>query len=113
MDHAEQARVTREAYDRLAPVWSRTTDKGPFNGLLERPAVRSLVPRPIRGASILDAGCGSGSQCEWLWWTIPPSWAVQGPGGEPYGLARRHSSQRCQTISVDELVMADGIGSDP
>lgn len=57
---------TREAYDRLAPVWSATTDDGPFNGWLERPALRSLVPRPLAGSRVLDAGCGSGAQCEWL-----------------------------------------------
>jgi len=64
--HMEHRRSTREAYDRLAPVWSETTDEGPFNGFLERPALRALVPRPITGARILDAGCGSGAQCEWL-----------------------------------------------
>lgn len=57
---------TREAYDRLAAVWSSTTDEGPFNGLLERPALRSLVPGNLRGATVLDAGCGSGAQAEWL-----------------------------------------------
>lgn len=65
-DHVEHRRNTREAYDRLASVWSETTDQGPFNGFLERPTVRALVPRPITGATILDAGCGSGAQCEWL-----------------------------------------------
>ncbi len=59
-------RSTRDAYDRLAPVWSETTDAGPFNGFLERPALRSLVPRPLAGKTVLDAGCGSGAQCEWL-----------------------------------------------
>lgn len=54
------------AYDRLAQVWSETTDAGPFNGLLERPALRSLVPMPVTGRRILDAGCGAGAQCEWL-----------------------------------------------
>lgn len=53
-------------YDRLAPVWSATTDAGPFNGLLERPALRSLIPRPLQGRSVVDIGCGSGAQCEWL-----------------------------------------------
>ncbi|RKS69330.1 methyltransferase family protein [Motilibacter peucedani] len=57
---------TREAYDRLARVWSGTTDDGPWNGGLERPALRSLVPQPLTGAVVLDAGCGSGAQCEWL-----------------------------------------------
>jgi SAM-dependent methyltransferase len=66
LDPAEHTRQTREAYDRLAPVWSATTDDGPFNGALERPALRSLVPTPLAGATVLDAACGSGAQCEWL-----------------------------------------------
>jgi SAM-dependent methyltransferase len=66
MDPGEHTRVTRDAYDRLAPIWSATTDAGPFNGLLERPALRALIPRPLRDATVLDAGCGSGAQCEWL-----------------------------------------------
>ncbi|WP_088413626.1 class I SAM-dependent methyltransferase [Mycobacteroides saopaulense] len=66
MDPVEHAWHTRDVYDRLAPVWSATTDDGPFNGLLERPALRSLIPRPLIGTSVLDAGCGSGAQCEWL-----------------------------------------------
>jgi ubiquinone/menaquinone biosynthesis C-methylase UbiE len=66
VDPAEHARHTREVYDRLAPVWSTTTDDGPFNGLLERPALRSLVPRPLKGMAVLDVGCGSGAQCAWL-----------------------------------------------
>ncbi len=65
-DQAAQRAHTREAYDRLAPVWSSTTDDGPFNGWLERPALRSLVPMPLTGTRVLDAGCGSGAQCEWL-----------------------------------------------
>ncbi len=63
---AEHTQLTREAYDQLAPVWSSTTDQGPFNGFLERPALRSLVPRPLEGNLVLDAACGSGAQCEWL-----------------------------------------------
>ena len=65
-DLAARRDDTREAYDRLAPVWSSTTDDGPFNGWLERPALRSLVPQPLTGSRVLDAGCGSGAQCEWL-----------------------------------------------
>lgn len=57
---------TREAYDQLAAVWSATTDEGPFNGLLERPALRSLIPGSLAGAVVLDAGCGSGAQVQWL-----------------------------------------------
>jgi SAM-dependent methyltransferase len=57
---------TREAYDQLASVWSSTTDEGPFNGFLERPALRALVPGSLHGATVLDAGCGAGAQAEWL-----------------------------------------------
>jgi SAM-dependent methyltransferase len=65
-DHTTQARLTQEAYDRLAPVWSSTTDDGPWNGYLERPALRSLVPPSLSGATVIDAGCGAGGQAEWL-----------------------------------------------
>ena len=65
-DGAEHTRRTRDAYDRLASAWSATTDDGPFNGHLERPALRSLVPVELSGATVLDAGCGSGTQAEWL-----------------------------------------------
>jgi SAM-dependent methyltransferase len=62
----EHNRQTRDAYDQLASVWAATTDDGPFNGQLERPALRSLVPPGLAGAVVLDAGCGSGAQAEWL-----------------------------------------------
>lgn len=65
-DDLEHASRTRDAYDRLAPVWSATTDDGPFNGGLERPALRAMVPRPLSGSTVLDVGCGSGAQCSWL-----------------------------------------------
>jgi SAM-dependent methyltransferase len=65
-DQAEYTRQTRDAYDQLAAVWSSTTDEGPFNGFLERPALRSLLPANLRHATVLDAGCGSGAQAEWL-----------------------------------------------
>jgi len=59
----EHRDATRQAYDRLAGVWSATTDDGPYNGYLERPALRALVPQPLAGQTVLDAGCGSGAQC--------------------------------------------------
>jgi SAM-dependent methyltransferase len=65
-DQAEHTSRTRAAYDRLAAVWSATTDDGPFNGLLERPALRKLIPGGLDGAVVLDAGCGSGAQAQWL-----------------------------------------------
>jgi SAM-dependent methyltransferase len=63
---AEHNRQTRDAYDRLAAVWAATTDDGPFNGQLERPALQSLVPASLAGAVVLDAGCGSGAGAQWL-----------------------------------------------
>lgn len=65
-DQADHNQRTREAYDRLAAVWSATTDQGPWNGLLERPALQALVPAPLTGATVLDAGCGAGAQASWL-----------------------------------------------
>jgi SAM-dependent methyltransferase len=62
----EHTLQTREAYDQLAAVWSSTTDEGPWNGFLERPALRALVPGNLDGATVLDAGCGSGAQAQWL-----------------------------------------------
>jgi SAM-dependent methyltransferase len=47
-------------------VCSATNGDGPFNGGLERPALRRLTPRPLTGSTVLDAGCGSGAQCAWL-----------------------------------------------
>jgi SAM-dependent methyltransferase len=65
-DQAGHTRRTREAYDQLSAVWAATTDDGPFNGLLERPAFRALLPGSVDGAVIVDAACGSGAQAEWL-----------------------------------------------
>jgi len=62
----EHNRQIQDAYDQLAPVWSATTDDGPYNAWLERPALRSLVPPDLAGKVILDAGCGSGAQAAWL-----------------------------------------------
>lgn len=65
-DQRAHSARTRAAYDRLAAVWSSTTDDGPFNGHLERPALRSLIPGSLTGQVVLDAGCGSGAQAQWL-----------------------------------------------
>jgi SAM-dependent methyltransferase len=53
-------------YEKLAPVWSAATDDGPHNAYLERPMMRSMVPKSLQDRTILDLGCGSGAQCEWL-----------------------------------------------
>lgn len=69
-DAAAHKAATLAAFERLAPVWSSATDDGLFNAVLERRALRRLVPRPLAGRTVLDAGCGAGcgagAQCEWL-----------------------------------------------
>ncbi len=65
-DQAEHTRRTRAAYDQLSDVWSAATDDGPYNGWLERPAFRALLPGSVDGKVIVDAACGSGAQAEWL-----------------------------------------------
>lgn len=66
MDQAGHTAATRAAYDALAPIWSAATDDNAFNAHYERPAVRALVPRPLEGRRVLDAGCGSGALVAWL-----------------------------------------------
>ena len=55
-DTARHRTDTRNAYDRLADVWSATTDDGPYNGGPERPALRSLVPQPLAVDRVREAG---------------------------------------------------------
>jgi SAM-dependent methyltransferase len=88
---AEHNHQTRDAYDRLAAVWAATTDDGPFNGLLERPALRSLVPAPLAGLAVLDAGCGSGAQAQWL---LDQGAAVTGVDLSPRMIEQ--AKRRCQ-----------------
>jgi SAM-dependent methyltransferase len=103
---AEHNRRTQEAYDRLAAVWAATTDDGPFNGMLERPALQSLVPENLAGALVLDAGCGSGAQAQWL----------LGQGADVIGIdlsprmvdeARRRCQGRCQGRGRSRFLVAD------
>ncbi|MFA4083860.1 class I SAM-dependent methyltransferase [Mycobacteroides salmoniphilum] len=109
MDPAQHARHTREVYDRLAPVWSATTDDGPFNGLLERPALRSLVPRPLKGRAVLDVGCGSGAQCAWL---LDEGAHVTGVDLSPMMIeqARRRCGSRANLLVAD---MAESLPFEP
>jgi SAM-dependent methyltransferase len=100
---------TRDAYDLLAPVWAVATDNGPFNGLLERPAIRQLVPQPLAGLNVMDAGCGSGAQCEWL---LDAGAHVVGFDLSPkmVELARRRCGDRARIFVgdlADELPVAD------
>lgn len=66
MEQAAHTAKTREAYDALAPVWAAATDDNAYNAHYERPAVRELLPRPLAGVAVLDAGCGSGALAEWM-----------------------------------------------
>jgi SAM-dependent methyltransferase len=56
---------TLRAYERLADVWD-DTDDNLFNEALERATVRELLPQPLAGSRVLDAGCASGAHAAWL-----------------------------------------------
>jgi hypothetical protein len=47
-NQAEHTLRTREAYDRLAAVWSSTTDEGPFNGFQEASALETIAQAAAR-----------------------------------------------------------------
>lgn len=99
-DQADHSRRTSAAYDRLAAVWSATTDDGPFNGLLERPALRALIPGSLQGATVLDAGCGSGAQAQWL---LDQGADVVGVDVSPRMIAEaeRRCGERCRFLVAD------------
>ena len=52
-------------YDSIAADYAAKVDNAPYNAFYERPGVVSLLP-DLRGARILDAGCGSGWYAEQL-----------------------------------------------
>ena len=52
-------------YDDIAADYAAKVDKAPYNALYERPAMLAMLP-DLKGARILDAGCGSGWYAEQL-----------------------------------------------
>lgn len=52
-------------YDPIADVYAAGVDRAPYNALYERPAMLALLP-DVRGARVLDAGCGPGWYSEQL-----------------------------------------------
>jgi len=57
--------LPQQAYDELADLYAAMADTKPHNAYYERPALRSLIGG-VQGQTILDAGCGTGVNCEWL-----------------------------------------------
>lgn len=53
------------SYDAIAERYAARVDTAPYNALYERPAMLALLPE-VRGARVLDAGCGSGWYAERL-----------------------------------------------
>lgn len=47
------------SYDSIADAYAARIDDAPYNALYERPAMMALLPE-VRGARVLDAGCGAG-----------------------------------------------------
>ncbi|MEZ4424004.1 MAG: class I SAM-dependent methyltransferase [Gemmatimonadota bacterium] len=64
-DDPRVAPLAFEAYEALADAYASRIDTKPHNAYYERPATLSLLP-PVRGARVLDAGCGPGVYSEWL-----------------------------------------------
>jgi SAM-dependent methyltransferase len=81
---------TLAAYERLAEVWDETDDNL-FNEALERSAVRALLPGPLTGCRVLDAGCAGGAHSAWL---VERGCGVVGFDLSP-GMVRR-ASMRCR-----------------
>jgi SAM-dependent methyltransferase len=52
-------------YDDIAAEYAAKVDSAPYNALYERPAMLGMLP-DLKGARILDAGCGSGWYAEQL-----------------------------------------------
>jgi len=65
VDLGGQRAETLTAYERLADVWD-DTDDNLWNEALERATVRRLLPTPLGGRRVLDAGCASGAHAAWL-----------------------------------------------
>lgn len=57
--------IALDAYEALADSYAARADTKPHNAYYERPATLSLLP-DVRGARVLDAGCGPGIYAEWL-----------------------------------------------
>lgn len=53
------------SYDSIADAYAAHIDEAPYNKLYERPAMMALLPQ-VRGARVLDAGCGAGWYSEQL-----------------------------------------------
>jgi ubiquinone/menaquinone biosynthesis C-methylase UbiE len=57
--------LPEDAYNELAASYAAMIDTKPHNAYYDRPVVQSLVG-DIRGARVLEAGCGTGVYTEWL-----------------------------------------------
>jgi SAM-dependent methyltransferase len=57
--------IAYDAWETLADAYAEQADTKPHNAYLEKPATLSLLP-DVKGKRVLDAGCGSGSNSEWL-----------------------------------------------
>lgn len=53
------------SYDSIADAYAAHIDEAPYNKLYERPAMMALLPE-VRGARVLEAGCGGGWYSEQL-----------------------------------------------
>jgi SAM-dependent methyltransferase len=57
--------IALDAYERLAESYAARAETKAHSADYERPATLSLLP-PVKGRSVLDAGCGAGVCAQWL-----------------------------------------------
>jgi SAM-dependent methyltransferase len=57
--------IALDAYEAFAERYAAQIESRPYNAYCERPAILSLVPE-VTGWRVLDAGCGTGLNTEWL-----------------------------------------------
>jgi SAM-dependent methyltransferase len=62
---ADEPPVARQIYNTIAEAYAEAVQTKDYNVYIERPAIRALVP-PLAGGRALDAGCGPGTNIQWL-----------------------------------------------
>jgi SAM-dependent methyltransferase len=101
--------ASRRIYRRWAPLYDRLWDSGLAEAARRRPIGR-LGLRP--GASVLDAGCGTGGSFDLLEQRIGPEGRIVGLDSSPEMLARARRRVEDHGWSNVELVEADASEAD-
>jgi len=104
VEHGQHRATTLAAYERLADVWD-DTDDNLFNEALERATVRRMVPQPLAGIRVLDAGCAGGAHASWF--------AGQGSQVVGFDLSRRMVGQARRRCGDSVSLAVADLGAPP